>query len=58
MKNFLALVGGYTILKAIYETGKVVGEVKGSIKQIRNIRKELKEELKELNAKDERIARA
>lgn len=48
MKNILALVGGAWVLTTIYRTGEMVGEIKGSLRAIRDIHKEFKTEKKKI----------
>ena len=56
MKTILMVIGGYTVIKTIYETGKVVGEIQCAAREVKMIRKEFKEKMREQRL--ERIAKA
>lgn len=46
MKNLLAVIGGICIVKTIYKAGKIVGEVEAIKKEVKEIRRETREECK------------
>lgn len=46
MKNLLAVIGGICIAKTIYKAGKIVGEVEAIKKEVKEIRRETREECK------------
>ena len=48
MKNILMFIGGTWVLSKVYEVGKTVGEIKGSIETLKDIRKEYKSEKKRI----------
>lgn len=48
MKNILALVGGAWVLTTIYRVGEMVGEIKGSVRTVKDIHNEFKTEKKRI----------
>lgn len=48
MKNVLAIIGGVCIVKTVYKVGEMVGEIKGSLKTVKDIHNEFKTEKKKI----------
>lgn len=48
IKNLFALLGVSYAIKTIYKAGEMVGEVKGSLRAVKEIRKEFKAEKKKI----------